>query len=187
MGSTSRWQPATRPLRALGAAALAALLLAGCIGTGIPVERVEKSQKEQYKDPYNSAKLSEGDTLANLFSSGSESDSGSGAQIGVNALLWRASLDTVSFMPLASADPFGGVIITDWYSDPATPKERFKATVYILDRRLRADAVRVSLFRQEKHGDRWVDAAASPEAQRQLEDQILTRARQMRIAQVEGG
>ena len=114
------------------------------------------------------------------------SDDGSGAKIGVNALLWRAALDTVSFMPLASADPFGGVIITDWYSDPATPGERFKASVYILDQRLRADAVRVSLFRQVKRGGGWGDAAVSAGAERQLEDQILTRARQMRIAGSEG-
>ena len=113
-------------------------------------------------------------------------DEDTGAKIGVNALLWRASLDTVSFMPLASADPFGGVIITDWYSDPATPNERFKVSVYILDKRLRADALRVSLFRQTKRGGRWADAASTPEAARQLEDQILTRARQLRIARTEG-
>ena len=68
--------------------------------------------------------------------------------IGVNSYLWRASLDTLSFMPLASADPWGGVIITDWYSDPATPDERFKATVYILDTRLRADALAVTVHKQ---------------------------------------
>jgi hypothetical protein len=110
----------------------------------------------------------------------------SGAKIGVNALLWRAALDTVSFMPLGSADPFGGVIITDWYSDPATPDEQFKTTIYILDQRLRADAVRVSLFRQVRSGGRWADAPVSDGAARQLEDQILTRARQMRIAGTDG-
>jgi hypothetical protein len=44
---------------------------------------------------------------------------GGGAGLSVNAYLWRAALDTLSFMPLASADPFGGTIITDWYSPPA--------------------------------------------------------------------
>ena len=77
------------------------------------------------------------------------SGGGGNAGIGVNTFLWRASLDTVSFMPLSSADPFGGVIITDWYSPPEVPSERFKMTVYILDRQLRADGIKVSVFRQQ--------------------------------------
>jgi hypothetical protein len=85
---------------------------------------------------------------ASVFGGGGGGGGGSEEGIGVNSFLWRASLDTLNFMPLASADPFGGVIITDWYSDPTTPNERFKATVYILDTRLRADALNVSIFRQ---------------------------------------
>ena len=120
-----------------------------------------------------------------LFGGGNKDDA-SGAKIGINALLWRASLDTVSFMPLASADPFGGVILTDWFSNPGTPKERFKITIYILDKRLRADALRVSFFRQVKKGGRWVDATVAKDSARRIEDQILTKARQLRIAQAEG-
>lgn len=108
-------------------------------------------------------------------------DSGSSG-IGVNALLWRASLDTLSFMPLASADPFGGVIITDWYSSPDRPSERMKATVYILDRRLRADGLKVALFRQQIGPERqWIDVPVSAETVGQLENAILTRARQLRV------
>jgi len=82
--------------------------------------------------------------------------------IGVNSFLWRASLDTLSFMPLASADPFGGVIITDWYADPTTPNERFKATVYILDTRLRADGLNVALQKQTRAPDgSWLASASS--------------------------
>jgi len=121
-----------------------------------------------------------------LFGGGRNQDDGTGAKIGINALLWRASLDTVSFMPLASADPFGGVILTDWFSNPDTPKERFKITIYILDKRLRADAVRVSFFRQVKKGNRWTDASVAKDSARRIEDQILTKARQLRIAQAEG-
>ncbi|MGE0046629.1 MAG: DUF3576 domain-containing protein [Hyphomonadaceae bacterium] len=102
--------------------------------------------------------------------------------IGVNAFLWRATLDTLSFMPLASADPWGGVIITDWYVDPARPNERFKATVYILDTRLRADALNVSVFRQTNAGGSWVDATVSPDTGLQIENAILTRARQLRLS-----
>ena len=109
---------------------------------------------------------------------------GGGTGIGVNGLLWRASLDTLSFMPLASADPFGGVIITDWYTSPESTSERFKATVYILDKRLRADGLKVAVFRQEKRPDGgWVDTAVSAETSTKLENAILTRARQLRIAE----
>jgi len=102
--------------------------------------------------------------------------------ITVNSYLWRASLDTMSFLPLNTADPFGGVIITDWYSPPETPNERFKVTVYILDRELRADGLRVAVFRQvrENNGS-WVEAKVDERTGRDLENAILKRARQMRI------
>ena len=80
------------------------------------------------------------------------------AMVGVNAFLWRATLDTIDFMPLQSADPQSGIIITEWYSPQATPNERLKLTVYILDTRLRADGINVSVFRQVKNGADWVDA-----------------------------
>lgn len=106
--------------------------------------------------------------------------------IGVNSYLWRASLDTISFMPMASADPFGGVIITDWYSAPENPSERVKLNILILGRELKADGIKVKTFRQEKtkNGD-WRDAAVTDATNRALEDTILTRARQMRIAGLE--
>ncbi len=103
--------------------------------------------------------------------------------IGVNSFLWRASLDTISFMPLVSADPFGGVIITDWYSPPQTPDERFKVNVYILGRALRADGIRATVFRQRQSGGGWVDAPVAEDTSTELENAILTRARQLRIAQ----
>jgi hypothetical protein len=106
-----------------------------------------------------------------------------GSGIGVNSYLWRASLDTISFMPLASADPFGGVIITDWYTPAETPDERLKVNIVILGRQLRADGVRASVFRQLRDSSgTWADAAVAPETATELEDAILTRARQLRIA-----
>jgi hypothetical protein len=109
---------------------------------------------------------------------------GGDAGIGVNSYLWRASLDTLNFMPLASADPFGGVIITDWYSAPTTPNERFKATVYILDTRLRADALNVSIFRQTNTNGQWADASVDPDTEIQIENSILQRARELRLSNV---
>lgn len=110
--------------------------------------------------------------------------SGSGSGIGVNSFLWRASLDTVSFMPLASADPFGGVILTDWYAPEATPDERFKVNIFILDKQLRSDGLKVTVFRQKLSKGNWRDADVAPETKRELEDSILTRARQLRVAQL---
>ena len=106
---------------------------------------------------------------------------GSGAGIGVNAYLWRGALDTLSFMPLASADPFGGVIITDWYQPPGDADERYKATAYILGQDLRADGVRVSVFKQVSQNGQWVDTEVAPGTNEQIEDKVLARARQLRV------
>lgn len=103
-----------------------------------------------------------------------------GGALGVNAYLWRGALDTLSFMPLASADPFGGVIITDWYQPPAAQGERFKATAYILGRQLRADAVRISIFRQVEQNGRWADAPVSQVTVGEIENKVLARARELR-------
>ena len=104
-----------------------------------------------------------------------------GGGIGVNAFLWRGALDTISFMPLASADPFGGVIITDWYTPPGTSGERFKATVYILSRDLRSDGVKVNIYRQALDArGQWVDVPVSPSTVSDIENKVLSRARSMR-------
>ena len=120
-----------------------------------------------------------------LFDEEREGDSGGGGGLGVNAFLWRASLDTFTFLPPLSADPLGGVIIYDWYAPPETPNERFKVTVFILDTRLRADGVRVAVNRQLRGADgNWYEAEVDGATPASLEDAILTRARQMRIAQL---
>lgn len=120
-----------------------------------------------------------------LFGSKSQAkEDNTGTGVAVNAYLWRASLDTINFIPLVSADPFGGVIITDWYTPSETPNERMKVQVTILDRELRADGVRVSVFKQQTSpkGGNWVDAQVDPRTNIDIENAILTRARQLRIA-----
>ena len=102
--------------------------------------------------------------------------------IGVNGYLWQAALDTVSFAPLLQADANSGVIITDWYTPAETPNERMKVQVTILDRDLRADGVRVSVFKQTSTPKGWVDAQVDPRTSIDIENAILTRARQLRIA-----
>ncbi len=102
-------------------------------------------------------------------------------RLSVNSYLWQASLESLDFMPLAQADSSGGVIITDWYAPSETPDERFKVTVYILDSDLRADALKVNVFRQVDSDKGWVDAAVVDETATGLEDNILTRARELRL------
>ena len=106
--------------------------------------------------------------------------------IGVNSYLWRASLDTVSFMPLVQTDSAGGVIVTDWYVNPQTPSERMKLTVTILDQDLRADALRVAASRQTMTNGQWVDAPVQAATVQKLENIILTRARDLRRSAVTG-
>ena len=180
-GSLCRLHAVFRLLPAL----LAVVLLAGC--ENLQTEAVYPEKVPGTKNKYNprpSPNTQQQDTIfgpGGLFSNDRpKQDNGSGGGIGVNSFLWRASLDTLSFMPLASADPFGGVIITDWYSPPSTPNERFKVTVYILDRRLRADGLKASLFHQRREGDEWRNVPVARKTVTELEDTILTRARELR-------
>ena len=106
--------------------------------------------------------------------------------IGVNGYLWRASLDTVSFMPLLQTDSNGGIIITDWYINPGAQNERMKLTVTILDQDLRADALRVAASRQTLQNGQWIDAPVQAATTQKLEEIILTRARDLRRRAIAG-
>ena len=106
--------------------------------------------------------------------------SGGGSGLSVNAYLWRATLDTLSFMPLASADPFGGTIITEWYTPASANNERFRAQAYVLGRQLRSDGVRVQVFRQIQERGQWVDSPVSTATNSDFEDKVLARARELR-------
>ncbi len=160
----------------------ATVLLVGLTACeGIETERAD-AEDFRDKDDASIGKLF-GDI--DLLGGGSDEQTNSG--IGVNGFLWRASLDTLSFLPLSSADPFGGVIITDWYAPPESPEERFKVTVFILGRELRSDGVRVSVFRQKRDsGAGWLDANTGKNTSTSLENAILTRARELRISQSDG-
>lgn len=184
----SPFPPARRAANRAPWYAVAALLaLAGCTSPNDGETQTyfpEKDQSGNYNPAPSTARQSVfGDGGLAIFGGGQKKgqDQGGGSGIGVNSFLWRATLDTISFMPLASADPFGGVIITDWYSPPQTPAERFKVTVYILDRALRADGLRVSVFRQGRQGDDWIDQATAPATATNMENAILQRAREFRM------
>lgn len=127
-----------------------------------------------------------GDEGLSIGGSGDEKEKDAGKNpLGVNSFLWRATLDTLSFLPIISADPFGGTILTDWYEDPDAPGERFKLNVLILDRQLRADSLKISAFRQKKDAKgNWADSPTDAALGRKLEDTVLTRARELRVKQL---
>ncbi len=102
----------------------------------------------------------------------------------VNSYLWKAALETIGFMPLTQTDANSGIILSDWYANPQTPGERVKVSVFVLDRDLRADALRVNVMRQEARGTNWTDATVKAGTVQKLEDAILTRARQIRAAAI---
>jgi hypothetical protein len=118
-----------------------------------------------------------GGSVFDWFGPGSPAEKKTG--VAVNRHLWRASLDALSFAPMEQADPFGGIIKTGWYTP--TPNERMRIAVYILDSRLRADALRVSVFKEVKKptGD-WVDGTVDPETITKLENLILNKARDLK-------
>ena len=165
-----------------------ALALAACGGGDVSYDGVEDKVRSpgglepDVDDPERQTVFGPGGINA-LFDP-SRRDDGGGGNLGVNAFLWRASLDTFVFLPLLSADPLGGAIVYDWYAPPDTRGERFKVTVYILDTRLRSDVLRVAVNRQILEDGAWYEAAVDPGTARALEDAVLTRARQMRIAQL---
>ena len=174
-------------LKTAACIAFTVLFLAGCENAIPPMDDPDTPEPGQsnkgYNNPTGSIFGDGGVDVLGVFGGGKRgSGGGGGSGIGVNSYLWRASLDTISFMPLSSADPFGGVIITDWYSPPETPKERFKMNVYILGRQLRADGVRVAIFRQAKGRNDWADATVKKETAFNMENKILIRARQLRVA-----
>ena len=173
----------------LAAVTLTAGLLAGCGGSAPQTTQREFPDDDGRraggsKDPYaETGSLFGGDGIG--LGGGEETAPQGGTGIGVNAYLWRASLDTLSFMPVESADPFGGVVLTDWYSPPEASDERFKVNLYILGRQLRADGLRVSVFRQERTPSGWQDVEVNGQTATELENAILARAREMRIAGVQ--
>lgn len=168
-----------RTLLQMSALAGALLYLTGCESGVVEAPREHKSSQD--RRTHKSGKLFGDD----FFKFGGDKDSNKTKNetsgIGVNTFLWRATLDVLAFMPLKSADPFGGVIITDWYTTVEAPSERFKIDARIFDRQLRVDGLKISVFKQIRSASGiWEDAPVDPQVMTQIEDAILARARQMK-------
>ena len=160
----------------------AAAALAGC-----GVEGEEPTPLTDRELVQSGSRFETPTVVGDLFATGRPTGpDGEGGSLPVNKYLWRASLQTLEFLPLASTDPFSGVIVTDWSSSAQTPDERFKVTAYITDYKLEARSLRVAVYREVKSGDgAWAPADVSDATPRRLEDAILTRARQLRVAELE--
>ena len=184
-------------LAALAAVAAAAGLLSGCGGGSYAAEDdaagPRPGPQREYNPAYDESVFGSGGvSVGNLRSGAIGGILGGGddpkARLPVNKYLWQGALDTLSFLPLDSTDPFTGVIATEWGSTPDAPGERFKVTAYILNPGLTAAALKVAVFREKQaETGLWVPAPVSADTARQIEDAILTRARQIRIAGLEDG
>ena len=144
----------------------------GEVSTDVEEERLRKEQ----------GTLFGGDALDFFNLGGSKKKSAVRSGISVNSFLWRATLDTISFLPISSADPFGGVVLTDWYAPPKAPMERYKLSIFILSRQLRSNGIRVAVHRQKLDGSVWRTSSVAEDTSVKLEHQILMRARQLRVA-----
>ena len=139
-------------------------------------EKQPTQTKPEGPGSFFTGKAEQGIKLGEIFN---PNDNGA-AGLPINALLWRASLDILSTIPFADIDAFGGTIVTEWYSVPETPQERIKVTVFVLGRELRSDGIRVVVNTQTRQADGWLDAGIDDTLSRQLEELILTRAREIR-------
>ena len=181
-----------RSLQGISIVLVGALALTACGGSQRAEEDrpVIQSGPNREKAPEDGGVFGEGGISVQRVLSGElfglDEDS-QGETIPVNKFLWQASLDTLSFLPLASTDPFTGVIATDWGANPSAPGERFKVTAYMVRPALSASSLKVAVYREVRNEEGlWIPAAVDPTTPRKLEDAILTRARQIRIAEVEG-
>lgn len=155
---------------------IAVLFVTACSSTG-----PEDASTKKHKDgSFLTGRSETGITLEDISRKSNKRSSG----IPVNALLWRASLDIASILPIDDIDVFSGTLITDWYSLPSQPREQIKLAIFVLDKELRSDAIRVVVYVQSRKGDVWQDAGIDPELAIRLEDFILTRARELRASSV---
>ena len=172
-------------------AASLCLALAACAGsrpaeqTGDPAAAqpaAANTQQAQASEPEEDI-----DTEANIWTvlglakKGSVVEPGPKTGKAVSPVLWQAAPDTLDFVKYASEDPLTGSMLTDWYSPPGKPNERYRISVFILSRALRTDSLAVTVERQELSANgQWADTPIARQVQTDLETAILKRAGELK-------
>ena len=110
-----------------------------------------------------------------------ENSSVSTVSMSVNAYLWRGALETINFMPLSSADPIGGTIITDWYSTNENQNERCKLNIFISGKKLSTENLKVTSFCQEYKNPNWINKKIDQDNNIKIENAILNKAKKFKI------
>ena len=101
----------------------------------------------------------------------------------INPYLWKGSLETIEFMPLLSADPFAGVILTDWYSGTTDLIERCKINIFIKGVELNSQNLKVNTFCQSLNSDNiWIDKITDSSNNIKIENAIFNKAKKLRLA-----
>jgi hypothetical protein len=118
------------------------LLLSGC--NGLPGADARKYPADPAKRVEQNLKEGRGFKLSGVGKS-----SGGVFEFASSNELWRASLDTIDFMPLASVNYSGGIIITDWYSTNQDSNESIKISIRFLTNEIRADALDIKVFNKK--------------------------------------
>lgn len=173
-------KPIARTARAPGLILLLALGLAACENAKPPREFYDRTVADV-------SRTERAETIGDLFAAERAAGEQAGAFL-VNKHLWAATLDTLAFLPVASTDPFSGVIATDWSVNPDAPGERMKVAAFVKGLKMEARSLKVAVYREVRDANgQWVSAPVSAATPRRLEDVILTRARQMRIEALEAG
>ena len=156
---------------------ISAMLLVACSGVTVTREETPVQKRQRESQSLLTGQAGRGINL-NQALGGSQS----GAALPVNALLWRASIDTLSVVPLNSIDTYSGTIISDWYKNPENPNQRIKIALFVLDQELRSDAIKAEVYVQHRTSasNDWTDAGRDTELAIRLEELVLTRAREIR-------
>lgn len=181
-------------LGSIGALVAAALLAAGCSSNMSAQDDTagpRPGPQRKYDPARDQSVFGEGGVSLGSLHSGRTGGILGGPEkkgnLPINKYLWQGALDTLSFLPLASTDPFTGVIATDWGATADVPGERFKVTAYILNSALSAASLKVAVYREVLTDGAWVPATVSPDTALKLENAVLARARQIRVADVGAG
>ena len=121
-------------------------------------------------------------SIGNILGSGEKEESAQASiAMSVNVFLWRGALETISFMPLNSADQIGGTIITDWYSTPGNDNERCKLNIFITGKNLKTENLKVTSFCQEFKNQMWINKKIDNKNNIKIENAILNKAKKLRI------